>query len=440
MYISSPRAPRTSHTRSSSRTSPRQQERVHRFGGYRPNQPNHETAVHPPPLVPLNLHENRDTFNLDPTAAVLESGGETYQAPVERAGRRNFVGGFVGGLRKALQRNPNPRDPQAHAHGLVYPDAVVVSEAPAEEPHVYESIPRGEPEMQYAEPAQYAPPTHESHHRQESSSSTSETVHATQEQYDGTTVANHEPILPSEQFGSPVLVEPQPGSDYAKMDSPPRSEASFGSYLTRVHRFFQTLNNLPWVAPERVTVDYIPGKARQPDAVRPRRARRPVISWYNAHAPQNSVDLLGSSSPSTDYQPVHAAAQSPDVVYANNIPTPSAVAAASPPPMASTTRGMASAPAPNRVPRVPVPQYDAPPAAQYDTPAAAAGPGAYYAYTSPRYPNGYVPYEQQPGYDAHMVQMYTGSSAASTLPPQPPFPPEPVTPRRHRHQASAGPL
>ncbi|KAJ7292824.1 hypothetical protein C8J57DRAFT_1490311 [Mycena rebaudengoi] len=432
VHISSPRAPRASHARSSSRSSPRQ-DRTQRFGGYRPNQPNYEGDVHPPALVPENLHEDNDTFNVDPTAAVLESGGETYQAPVERAGRRNFVGGFVFGLRKAMQRNRGPQE----AGGQNHHDAPIILESPPGE-NQYESIPRGDPEAEAAgmQP-QYSTPAPESHRRQESSTSTSETVHATQEHYEGTTVVNHEPMLPGDQSNIPVLVEPQPGSDYAKM-SPPRSEASFGSYLTRIHKVIQAFNDLPWIATDRVTVDYVPGKARS-DSPGPRSsgARRPILSWYNPNAPQDGiVDLLSSGTSSSlppnsplEYSIPTATptAQYPNSgVYANNLP----VHTVSPgPPMASRTRGITSRS--SRPRRVPIPQYD--PALTPNQADASVPDTAYYTHT-PQYPRGgYVPYEQQPGYGPNMVQMFTGSSVASAaLPPLPPS----SLPRQRQQQAS----
>ncbi|KAJ7729232.1 hypothetical protein DFH07DRAFT_184190 [Mycena maculata] len=446
--ISSPRSPRSTHRRSSStRTSPRH-DRVRPFGGHRgTNQLNYEGPSHPAAGVgPGNLQHDGDAFNMDPTAAFLEAGGETYQEPVEPAGRRRFVGGFVGGLRKALQRNNRSLEEE-----ITYPEPAVVND----EERLYESVPRAEPEMEYAEPryaspepgaryaspspdaryaagspeVQFATPTQyanprsdegyerEPHRRQESSSTVevSDTVHTSQEHYEGTTIVNHDMVLPAEQYGSPQLVEPQPGSDYAKMDSPPRSEASFGSYVSRVQHFFRAVNALPWIATERVTVDYIPrGKAGQLPAAsgptpRPRAARRPMISWYGSDIPQNSIDLFSSgSSQLTEFgqaqQPFAVPdAASPGVAYASNMPVPAKAPPAGPPPMAAATRDMASVPRPHRVP---VPRLSPEPEP------VGAGEGAYYA---PRYPNGgYVPYDQQPGF---VAPTYTGSSTASALPP-----------------------
>lgn len=443
IHISSPRAPRSSHHRSAStRSSPRQRER-RSFGGHRPNQPNFEGSPHAA-LVPENLEDDRDTFNVDPTSGTLEAGGETYQPPIGPAGRR----GLFGGLRKAWQRNRAP-GPE-----IAQPEPAVVHE----EETLYAPVPRAEPEMQYSSPVPNTPYTaplsdggriatpevhyaafvphtsvagdaeypesaeREPHHRQESSSSVSETVHATtQEHYEGTTVVNHDMVL-SEQIGSPQFVEPKPASDYAKMDSPAPSEASFGFYVTRLQNFFQALNNLPWIASDRVTVDYIPGRARQGQGgptLRSRPARKAVISWYNSNVPQGSIDLLSSGSPSSRLAEFPQAkgmatpsAQYADVVYANNLPAPAS--SAGPPPMSSTTQDMASQPAPNRPRRVPAPQVTADLAA-----AGEADP-----FYSPRYPNGgYVPYDQLP---PQQVAAYTGSSVASSLPP-------------HQHQASEVP-
>ncbi|KAJ7508605.1 hypothetical protein B0H11DRAFT_2270941 [Mycena galericulata] len=441
MQISSPRAPRSSHYRSSStRTSPRhspRDDRVHPYGGHRGiNQPNYEDQAQPA-LAPNNLENAGGGFNVDPTAAVLESGGETYQEPVEPASRRRFVGGFVGGLRKALQRNN-------HREDIAYPEPAVVHD----EERQYEPVPRADPEgqMQYAESLpsaryaspspdpryaapeyapdlryaadpQYAPDARASsdarHHRQESSSTVSETVHTTPEHYEGTTIVDH--TMPTgmppaagdgSQFGTPQLVEPQPGPDYAKMPSPPPSEAS---YIARVQQFFRALNELPWIAPERVTVDYFPGSARRvPDVgptLRPARGanRHAVISWYNSDLPQASIDLLSSVESArtrAESAQVQARARAAGGGYADNVRVP---ATAGPPPMAAATREMASRPH-----RVPVPRLS-PELGLEEDQEDREEEGGYYA---PRYPNGgYVPYDQQP-----VAPAYTGSSIASALP------------------------
>ncbi|KAK7063798.1 hypothetical protein R3P38DRAFT_2820413 [Favolaschia claudopus] len=478
LEISSPRAPRSSHHRSSStRTSPRQRDR--RSGSHRPQQSSYAGSPTLPAAVPENLGDP-DAFDVHPTSAALGVTNDTYQPPIEPAGKNRLMGGIVGGLRKAWQRN-RAGPPPPPGEGIAYPQPAVVHEEETQ----YEPVPRT-PEletMQYASPGpvadtpytyttapisegghpaletprvghghgteQYAPvatdaeypPSPEperdshsrhSHHRHESSSATSETAHATtQEHFDGTTMVNHGDL--AMQIGSPEFVEPQPASDYAKMDSPPRSEASFGSYLSRVHRFFQHINDLPWIAPDRVTVDYVPGRARQiqgggdgdldvdglqPTLRRNRPARKPIISWYNSNIPQGSIDLLSSGSPPMSYLGEFPQAKGmgmtpsmryTDTVYANNMPLAAAASPVPPPPRAQPD--LASQRTPTRPRRVPVPEFSPQPTAA-GTMAEDVDDPLY----SPRYPGGgYVPYDQLRG---QVAQTYTGSSVNSALPPQ----------------------
>ncbi|EIM83775.1 uncharacterized protein STEHIDRAFT_170268 [Stereum hirsutum FP-91666 SS1] len=81
---------------------------------------------------------------------------------------------------------------------------------------------------------------------------------------------------------TPVLVEPKPAPDYARMQSPiqPRPEPSFPSQLARIQNFFRNVNDLPWMSTENVTVDFVP-----------RTRAGPSRTWYapRRHA---SVDLL----------------------------------------------------------------------------------------------------------------------------------------------------
>lgn len=91
----------------------------------------------------------------------------------------------------------------------------------------------------------------------------------------------------SQPIQSPVSAHPQPTADYLKMaSSPPHSfqypaalsnpacssnpsssrvtsfshDPSFSGSLNIIERFFKTLYNMPWVAYERITVDYFPRK------------------------------------------------------------------------------------------------------------------------------------------------------------------------------------
>lgn len=95
-------------------------------------------------------------------------------------------------------------------------------------------------------------------------------------------------IESSEQIQSPISAHPQPTTDYLKMAlSPPHSlqhhttaltnltsathhsssgitsfsyDPSFSKTSSPIERFFKTLYYMPWIAYERITVDYLPGK------------------------------------------------------------------------------------------------------------------------------------------------------------------------------------
>lgn len=88
---------------------------------------------------------------------------------------------------------------------------------------------------------------------------------------------------------TPVLVEPKPAPDYARMQSPiePPAEPSFPSQLARIQRFFRDLGELPWVPTESITVEFVP-RIRRTDASTP---------WYTPrHGP---IDLLAGGTSST---------------------------------------------------------------------------------------------------------------------------------------------
>jgi len=196
-------------------------------------------------------------FNVDPGTSYLAEAGRSAVLEFENtvhadpsAERNNFVGGFVSGIKRAMRGDRNRETLEADLE------------------HQSESVPPS-----------------------------SETLHESLETAEAETTAFDHDI-----YYSPVLAEPQPASDYAKMDSPtpPASDVSFNSYVARFQRFIRDLNDLPWVA-DRVTVDYIPGQSKR--RARPRPTHRPIMSWYNEHARRQhlSVDLLSSGSPSSPY-------------------------------------------------------------------------------------------------------------------------------------------
>ena len=268
--------------------------------------------------TPENLHRaNSETFNVDPEAPYLEArGADAQRNQLSPPTGRNFVGGFVGGMKKVFRGNrPNQSISSSEdAEGKDSEGIVVVTTNPgrfARSPSPQRRIPLAQPQpmtpvrvdrfpmySHTSPPATQLPP--EPNPRKSNSTA------------GDTTIVNHEPLPDPLPMGSPVYVDPQPGSDYAKMDSPapPPSTASLGSYLSRVHKFFQDISNLPWVASERVTVDYYPGlgqrAARRRSELRNRSPlllapQRPVMSWYGGNNPahQKPVDLFSqSSSPS----------------------------------------------------------------------------------------------------------------------------------------------
>jgi hypothetical protein len=125
------------------------------------------------------------------------------------------------------------------------------------------------------------------------------------------------PILaePPIQISSPILAEPRPSADFAKMESPirPPPAESVASQLARARRFFRDLNGLPWIASRGISDVYLPGQSE----IRRRYSRPPrdSKSWYT---PRNTrtLDLLAGPSttgllPTQQPIPVHAQLSGP---------------------------------------------------------------------------------------------------------------------------------
>ncbi|KAF8126695.1 hypothetical protein EV363DRAFT_1347128 [Boletus edulis] len=104
------------------------------------------------------------------------------------------------------------------------------------------------------------------------------------------------PILAnaSIRLSSPILAEPRPSADFMKMDSPirPPPAESVGSQIARAGKFIRDLNGLPWVASSGVSSIYVPGEATT------RRYSRPIHknkgSWYTSRPKQ--LDLFAGPS------------------------------------------------------------------------------------------------------------------------------------------------
>lgn len=106
------------------------------------------------------------------------------------------------------------------------------------------------------------------------------------------------------------LLSQQPTSRYTMttVNPPSHYDPSFASHLTPVEKFFKGLYNLPWVARERVTIDYRPGDSSRAKVKVKGGVKRPMASWYRAVVSRSrrgsrDLDLLsngtGSASAST---------------------------------------------------------------------------------------------------------------------------------------------
>ncbi|KAF8552123.1 hypothetical protein OG21DRAFT_1486465 [Imleria badia] len=104
------------------------------------------------------------------------------------------------------------------------------------------------------------------------------------------------PILAnaSIRVSSPILAEPRPSADFMKMESPirPPPAESVRSQIVRAGKFIRDINNLPWIASSGVSSIYVPGEATT------RRYSRPIIknkgsSWYQS---RKQLDLLAGPS------------------------------------------------------------------------------------------------------------------------------------------------
>ena len=78
-------------------------------------------------------------------------------------------------------------------------------------------------------------------------------------------------------------------------------DPSFALHLTPVEKFFKGLYNLPWIARERVTIDYRPGDSNRAKAKVKGGVRRPMASWYRdvvsrSRRSSRDLDLLGNGT------------------------------------------------------------------------------------------------------------------------------------------------
>lgn len=262
---------------------------------------------HPQPLLPF-----------DPNIPYLEARGDAREHQASPPTGRNLVGGFVGGMKRAFRGNRSNTESSSSEEGRGR-GMVIITTNPER------SLPPSPSQLEHQMPHAQSHPMTSTHvsqvpmHSHTSSlppqgpSSVTSISHKSNSTANAdAAAANYEPLPDPLPIDSPVYVEPQPASDYAKMDSPtpPPSTASLGSYISRVQKFFKDLNDLPWVASERVTIDYYPGHgqraARRRSASRtrsplPSPPQRPAMSWYDNNNPakRGLVELFSPSSSSS---------------------------------------------------------------------------------------------------------------------------------------------
>ncbi|KAK7051077.1 hypothetical protein VNI00_005189 [Paramarasmius palmivorus] len=146
-----------------------------------------------------------------------------------------------------------------------------------------------------AGPTNGLPHTHgQSIQRPSETSSSEDTFHYGPTTEEGTTAVDHtyQPqYLTAPAIGSPEFVEPLPAPDYRKMasPSPPPSNVSLHSYFSKLKKILHEFNSLPWIAEDRVTMDYYPGQSRKrvreqaPYGTAPKHRTAIATSWYGEH-------------------------------------------------------------------------------------------------------------------------------------------------------------
>ncbi|KAG7096428.1 hypothetical protein E1B28_003865 [Marasmius oreades] len=253
----------------------------------------------------LTMPDNSNTFNIDPGASFLAPAGEDTIRDIEaqhahereeealegRDGNR-FVGGFVfDRLKRAVQGASiqwGSGSRRAQGVGDTYTPPYAVNSRTS-----------------VAEPS----------HQPEYSSSSDDTTHYPATTEEGTTAIDH--AMPQPQYiepqpiviGSPEFVEPLPAEDYRKMKSPspPPDDLTFASYFSRFKKLIKDVNALPWVASERITVDYYPGQSKRRENSKRggHNHHRSAISlsWYGENyippgtLDKRQVDLTAGESP-----------------------------------------------------------------------------------------------------------------------------------------------
>ena len=243
----------------------------------------------PPP--PANLFGGRpDAFNVDPGIPFLATaGGSDVGSITSHEHPKQSSGGFVTGLKKALTIKGSRRQSSKYQQTgeTMYPDPTTFrdsgyAEPPPNQPPALTTFSPSPSEPRDLLPATSEPPFNDLHDYHNDSPAP--------DSFDS-------PSLDS--MASAVTAHVGYGPDYAKMDrpTPPQSDVSFNTYVTRFQNFVHDLVSLPWIAKERVTVDYYPTSSSRRDR---RLTHRPLITWrsqdYNPPDYQLDSDTSESST------------------------------------------------------------------------------------------------------------------------------------------------
>ena len=238
----------------------------------------------PPP--PANLYgENASAFNVDPGIPFLGAvggieAGNLDKRPINGNESPNRVGGIVSGLKKALTIKDSRRDSSGYpqAGEDIYSRPILVRDSgyaasnsiqqpllPANQPPHFTTFSPPPPLSQDSLPVTSQPPPND--------------YQAMVNNYQNSSpdAALHDPpSLDSMVSAYTAHVGYAPG--YARMDrpTPPQSDVSFNTYITRIKDFVHDIIALPWIANDRVTVDYYPSGTQRHEKRLP---HRPAIVW-----------------------------------------------------------------------------------------------------------------------------------------------------------------
>jgi len=239
----------------------------------------------PAPPAPANLHqENAAVFNADPgipstagpTDAESSDGGSIKQELLQE---NRFVGGLVTGIKKALRNSLRDQ----------------VKTRQMEPPLPMYAQPSQFRDSGYAgSTSQLNPRPSQNYDDFRSSSSLSRTAHYSFARTPSETLLGHPPLVPKlydetnivapqqifspEAMDSPVSAEPEYGSDYIGIAPDAlENDSSLKTYIRRVSKLVHDISTLPWVATERVTVDYYPEHSTWHEKLQ----RHPASAWPN---------------------------------------------------------------------------------------------------------------------------------------------------------------